>query len=169
MPACRLGRPGSFNSRMFKLSLPAIFLFLAVAVAGCAEDGLPDRNAEMALPRPNILLIVADDLGYSDVGAFGSEIATPNIDTLAAEGIMLTQFHVSPNCGPTRGAMMTGVDPHRAGMGGNHGANAANQEGQPGYVAALGEVVLVDEALGVWRVVDVDHVEEDAAVEGAKG
>ena len=80
---------------------------------------------------------MVDDVGYSDIGVYGSEIATPNIDALAAQGAMLTQFHVSPNCGPTRGAMMTGVDPHRAGMGGNHGANAPNQDGQPGYEGYL--------------------------------
>ena len=98
--------------------------------------------------QPNILLIVADDLGYSDVGAFGSEITTPNIDALAVEGMMLTQFHVSPNCGPTRGAMMTGVDPHRAGMGGNHEVAAANQKGQPGYEGYLrNDVVTIAELL----------------------
>ncbi len=98
--------------------------------------------------RPNILLIVADDIGYTDVGAFGSEIATPNIDALASEGVMLTQFHVSPNCGPTRGAMMTGVDPHRAGLGGNHEVAAANQQGQPGYEGYLRkDVVTIAELL----------------------
>ena len=55
---------------------------------------------------------------------------------------MLTQFHVFPNCGPTRGAMMTGVDPHRAGMGGNNGALAENQEGQPGYEGHLRDDVV---------------------------
>ena len=60
--------------------------------------------------QPNILLIVADVMGYSDVGAYGSEISTPNIDALAREGVLFTQFHVAPNCGPTRGAMLTGVD-----------------------------------------------------------
>lgn len=100
------------------------------------------------MSRPNILLIVADDIGYSDVGAFGAEISTPNIDALAAEGVMLTQFHVSPNCGPTRGAMMTGVDPHRAGLGGNHEVAAENQKGQPGYEGHLREdVVTIAELL----------------------
>ena len=98
--------------------------------------------------RPNILLIVADDLGYSDIGIFGSEISTPNIDALAAEGITLTQFHVYPNCGPTRGAMMTGVDPHRAGMGGNHEVAAPNQKGKPGYEGHLrNDVVTMAELL----------------------
>ena len=105
---------------------------------------LPIRSwaAEQKKSRPNILLIVADDLGYSDVGVFGSEISTPNIDALAGEGMMLTQFHVFPNCGPTRGAMMTGVDPHRAGMGGNHEVAAENQKGKPGYEGHLRDDVV---------------------------
>ncbi len=133
---------------MFKLSTPAFLLILAVTVAGCGEDTPPQRNTDAVRSRPNILLIVADDLGYSDVGVFGSEIATPNIDALATEGMMLTQFHVSPNCGPTRGAMMTGVDPHRAGMGGNHEVAAANQKGRPGYEGYLrDDVVTIAELL----------------------
>jgi arylsulfatase A-like enzyme len=133
---------------MFRLSTLAVLLILATAVGGCVEEGLPQRNSETAPSRPNILLIVADDLGYSDVGVFGSEIATPNIDALAAEGVMLTQFHVSPNCGPTRGAMMTGADPHRAGLGGNHEVAAENQKGQPGYEGYLRkDVVTIAELL----------------------
>jgi arylsulfatase len=104
--------------------------------------GMPVSGSDHSKSRPNILLIVADDVGYSDIGVFGSEIATPNIDALAAEGVLLTQFHVSPNCGPTRGAMMTGVDPHRAGLGGNHGAVASNQDGQPGYEGYLRDDVV---------------------------
>ena len=98
---------------------------------------LPASGYSRETSRPNILLIVADDLGCSDLGVFGSEIETPNIDALAAEGITLTQFHAFPNCGPTRGSMMTGVDPHRAGLGGNHGAAAENQKGKPGYEGHL--------------------------------
>jgi len=104
--------------------------------------GMPVSGSDHSKSRPIILLIVADDVGYSDIGVFGSEIATPNIDALAAEGVLLTQFHVSPNCGPTRGAMMTGVDPHRAGLGGNHGAVASNQDGLPGYEGYLRDDVV---------------------------
>jgi arylsulfatase A-like enzyme len=121
------------------------YLLFAMVVSGCSrESSTPasDPSLVARVARPNILLIVADDLGYSDVGVFGSEIATPNIDALAAEGVMLTQFHVSPNCGPTRGAMMTGVDPHRAGMGGNHEVAAENQKGQPGYEGYLRDDVV---------------------------
>jgi len=119
-----------------------IGLFFALAIVGCDRDSSAPDIAPSALARPNILLIVVDDVGYSDIGVFGSEIATPNIDALAAEGAMLTQFHVFPNCGPTRGAMMTGVDSHRAGMGGNHGANAENQIGKPGYEGHLRDDVV---------------------------
>ena len=79
--------------------------------------------------RPNILLIVADDLGYSDLGVFGGEINTPNLDALAREGVALRRFHAAPNCGPSRAATLTGVDFHRAGMGGNVEVVADNQKG----------------------------------------
>ena len=116
---------------------------LLLSATGCTQDAEQHETAVSAKPkRPNILLIVADDMGYSDVGVFGSEISTPNIDALAAEGVMLTQFHVSPNCGPTRGAMMTGVDSHRAGMGGNHEVAAENQKGKPGYEGYLRDDVV---------------------------
>ncbi len=133
---------------MFKQNPLTVLLILSSALAGCDQDTQPQRDVAAASSRPNILLIVADDIGYSDVGAFGSEIATPNIDALAAAGVRLTQFHVFPNCGPTRGAMMTGVDPHRAGLGGNHGAIAENQAGQPGYEGHLRkDVVTIAELL----------------------
>jgi arylsulfatase len=83
--------------------------------------------------RPNILLIVADDMGYSDVGAFGGEITTPNIDTLAESGVRLTSFYVSPSCAPTRCMLMSGTDNHVAGLGNQKEALAENQKGQPGY------------------------------------
>ena len=125
-----------------------VCLLFSLLFMGCNKDTAPPVSESLTAARPNILLIVADDMGYSDVGAFGSEIATPNIDALAAEGMMLTQFHVSPNCGPTRGAMMTGVDPHRAGLGGNHEVAAANQKGQPGYEGYLRkDVVTIAELL----------------------
>ena len=105
---------------MIRSDVALMSFLLAISVSACNDDSATSGNDSSPATRPNILLIVADDLGYSDVGVYGSEIATPNIDSLAGEGLMLTQFHVSPNCGPTRGAMMTGVDPHRAGMAANH-------------------------------------------------
>ena len=73
--------------------------------------------AEAKDTRPNILLIVADDMGYSDIGSFGGEIATPTLDDLAKEGLQLTNFHVLPTCSPTRSVLLSGMDNHRAGIG----------------------------------------------------
>ena len=67
--------------------------------------------------QPNIVLILVDDMGYTDIGAFGSEIRTPNIDSMANGGLRLTNFHSSPQCAPTRSMLMSGSDNHKAGMG----------------------------------------------------
>ena len=78
-------------------------------------------------PRPNIVVILADDLGYSDVGCFGSEIHTPNIDGIAKRGVALTQFYNQARCCPTRAALMTGRYPHSVGIGAMIDAYAARQ------------------------------------------
>ena len=67
--------------------------------------------------RPNVLLIMADDMGFSDIGASGSEIATPNLDRLAAGGLRFTQFYNTARCSPTRASLLTGLYPHQAGVG----------------------------------------------------
>ena len=67
-------------------------------------------------PQPNVVIILADDLGWNDVGYHGSEIHTPNLDTLAAAGVVLNQFHAQPTCTPTRTALMTGKSPQRLGI-----------------------------------------------------
>ena len=75
-------------------------------------------SAVAAPARPNIIVILADDLGFSDIGCYGSEVPTPNLDKRAAEGVRFTQFlHNTPRCSPTRAAIMTGLYPHQAGMG----------------------------------------------------
>ena len=73
--------------------------------------------AEGASPRPNIILIMADDLGFSDIGRYGGEVATPNLDALAAKGVSFTQFYNAARCCPTRAALLTGLYPHQAGIG----------------------------------------------------
>ena len=70
-----------------------------------------------AAERPNIVLILADDLGYSDLGCYGSEIATPNIDRLAGDGVRFTQFYNQARCCPSRAALLTGRYPHQVGIG----------------------------------------------------
>lgn len=67
--------------------------------------------------KPNVIVILTDDMGYSDIGCFGSEIKTPNIDKLAANGISFTHFYNTARCSPSRAALMTGLYPHQAGMG----------------------------------------------------
>jgi arylsulfatase len=94
------------------------------------------------------LLIVADDMGYSDIGPFGGEIATPTLDALAKEGLQLTNFHVLPSCSPSRSVLLSGMDNHRAGLGTMSERLTEQAKGKPGYegylnhrVAALPEVL----------------------------
>ena len=83
--------------------------------------------------RPNILMIVADDLGYADLGCYGGEIKTPNIDALAGKGILFTHFHTSPLCAPSRSMLLSGNDNHVAGMGSMFSVAGTNRAGKPGY------------------------------------
>lgn len=82
---------------------------------------LPSCSGKQEVPAPvsgpNILVLVADDLGYSDLGCFGGEISTPNLDALAAAGIRFSRFHTAPMCAPSRAMLLTGTDNHIAGMG----------------------------------------------------
>ena len=104
--------------------------------------------AEAQDNRPNILLIVADDLGYSDIGSFGGEIATPTLDDLANEGLQLTNFHVLPSCSPTRSVLLSGMDNHRAGLGTMGELTTPEMEGHPGYAGYLNfEVAALPEVL----------------------
>ena len=87
---------------------------------------------------PNIVIVLVDDLGYSDLSCYGSEIPTPNLDRLAASGLQFTDFHSTPMCSPTRASLLTGLDPHRAGVG----TVAHSDPGFPGYAMELAEDVL---------------------------
>jgi arylsulfatase A-like enzyme len=89
------------------------------------------------LPPPNILIVVADDLAYSDLGYYGSEIATPHLDALASGGARLDTFYAAPACSPTRAMLLTGVDHHLAGLGTMAGYETAEQEGHDGYLGRL--------------------------------
>lgn len=91
-----------------------VLLHVAFFVIACSEDLQPE--AEPQVQRPNLLLIVADDLGFTDIGSFGSEIPTANLDDLASRGVRLANFHVAPVCSPTRAILMSGMDSHEAGM-----------------------------------------------------
>ena len=97
--------------------LPFVTLLITiVVVSSCSEQAM--ESAETAVQdSPNIMLILADDLAYSDLGAYGSEIETPNIDLLAKQGVMFTRFHTSAMCSPSRAMLLTGVDQHKNGYG----------------------------------------------------
>jgi arylsulfatase len=82
----------------------ALELFLAAATAASAQV-----VASPSTQRPNIVLIMADDLGFSDIGPYGGEIHTPNLDRLAADGLRFTQFYNTARCSPTRAALLTGL------------------------------------------------------------
>ena len=94
----------------------------ALAVPGCSS--VLSRGKAPGTGQPNIVLIMADDMGFSDIGCYGGEIETPNLDRLAAHGVRFTQFYNAGRCCPTRAALMTGLYSHQAGVGhmvGNHG------------------------------------------------
>jgi len=92
--------------------------------------------------QPNILLVVVDDLGWTDIGSFGSEIATPNLDVLAERGVRFSDFHVSVSCSPTRSMLMSGTDNHLAGLGNMGEMLSPEQSGKPGYEGFLNDRVV---------------------------
>jgi arylsulfatase len=98
--------------------------------------------------RPNIVIILADDMGYADMGSFGSEIKTPNLDGLAKNGVRFTNFYTHATCSPTRSMLLTGVDTHLNGLGNMDEWTAPNQTGVDGYEGHLRkELVTMPEAL----------------------
>jgi len=98
----------------FKNLVLALFVVFAATNFGCNQS---NQKKEIAGEKPNILLIVADDLGYSDIAPFGGNINTPVISGLAHEGISFSRFYVQPTCSPTRSSLLTGNDNHVAGIG----------------------------------------------------
>ena len=108
--------------------MPGIYPLVALLLlSGCARRDTP----------PNIVIILADDLGYSDIGAFGGEIHTPHLDALAYGGIRFRQFYNAGRCCPTRAALLTGRYPHTVGMGRMISALDSNPEAGPyqGYLS----------------------------------
>src|SRR4051812_10013259 len=89
----------------------ASLVLLATTVMTTSANGAQEPG------RPNIVLIMADDMGFSDLGCYGSEIPTPNLDGLARGGLRFTQFYNAARCCPTRASLMTGLYPHQAGIG----------------------------------------------------
>ena len=111
---------------MRKRTLLAVLLFVFTLVG----LSVPGRAAE----RPNIIIILVDDMGFSDISCYGSEIPTPNLDKLAAEGLRFTQFYNTGRCCPTRASLLTGLYAHQAGIG-----HMTENDKLPGYIGHLND------------------------------
>ncbi len=111
------------------------------SASGASPQGAPQR-------QPNIVILLADDWGFTDVGAFGGEMATPNIDALARAGVRFSNFHVAGSCSPTRAMLQTGVTNHRNGLGNMPETIPPEHVGQPGYDTVMNHrVVTIAEML----------------------
>jgi arylsulfatase A-like enzyme len=122
-------------------------VFLVNGVTGCGQtaDVATSVGAVVCAPphkKPNILMILADDLGYSDLGVMGSEISTPNLDALVADGRLLTNHHVATVSAPTRSMLISGTDHHLVGEGQMQIALFPDLVGLPGYEAYLNDRAL---------------------------
>ncbi len=113
------------------MSMSKFRICLAMALLACPNGPLHAAEAT----RPNIVVILTDDMGFSDVGCYGGEIDTPNLDALAAGGLRFTQFYNTARCCPTRAALLTGLYPHQAGMG--HMTGDKPRLDQPNYAGDL--------------------------------
>jgi arylsulfatase A-like enzyme len=129
------------TKKFFDLSILAtiaVLMFSSGAMQAHAGSSPDSKNKNK---KPNFLLIVADDLGYSDLGSYGGEINTPVLDKLAQLGMRYTNFYVSPTCSVTRSMLLTGTDNHVAGAGNMASLLAPNQVGKPGYEGVLNKRV----------------------------
>ena len=115
---------------MMKEVLPTVGAMFAAATMLLE----PQPAVASASPKPNILVVLVDDMGFSDIGCYGSEIPTPNLDRLAANGLRFTQFYNTGRCCPTRASVLTGLYPHEAGVG-----HMTDDNGVPGYRGRLND------------------------------
>lgn len=139
------------RAKITKLLFLATFSGLAViGFSSCKQDTLvKSANSQSvkaekttAKKPPNIVLLVGDDIGYTDLSMYGGEVPTPNIEALAKQGTRFTNFHSLPTCSPSRAAMLTGVDNHQAGYGTMAEYLTPNQKGKPGYETYLNDRVV---------------------------
>ncbi len=128
-----LSRPSTPRQRLL------VRLSLLWALAVCASPWAATAQTAPPAKRPNIVFVLLDDAGFSDFGAYGSEIQTPTIDQLAKTGVRFTNFHTASTCESSRAMLHTGIDHHRAGAGTLKVVMADNQKGQPGYEGFLND------------------------------
>jgi arylsulfatase A-like enzyme len=114
----------------FRWSL-CLALVFGVPLVAAAQAPAPGAR------RPNIVILLADDMGFSDIGMFGGEISTPNMDALALDGVRFTNFYTHATCSPTRSMLLSGVDPHVNGLGNMNEWTAPNQVDVAGYEGHL--------------------------------
>ncbi|MEZ5305286.1 MAG: sulfatase-like hydrolase/transferase, partial [Verrucomicrobiales bacterium] len=114
-----------------KLLRPAL-IAACLGAAAAASAAAADANA--AAPRPNIIVIMSDDMGFSDIGCYGGEIDTPNLDRLAGEGVRFTQFYNTGRCCPTRASLLTGLYPQQTEMG-----HMTGNQNLPGFQGEIGK------------------------------
>ena len=110
---------------MKKSASIVLYLVIVFSFASCNEN-------DHATKKPNIIVIMSDDMGYSDIGCYGGEINTPNLDRLASNGVRFTQFYNGARCCPTRASLLTGLYPHQTGIGGMVGNGRNSTEGYKG-------------------------------------
>jgi arylsulfatase len=129
-PACAAPHPTGNLKSLFLQTLGMIGLLAAMTAPATVSAAEPDR-------RPNVVVILADDMGFADMGSFGSEIRTPNLDSLANDGVRFNNFYTHATCSPSRSMLLTGVDSHQNGLGNMGEWIAPNQVGVPGYEGHL--------------------------------
>ena len=138
-------------------SVPASMLapLAGALLSGC---GTSPSTTETADDRPNFVLVMADDMGWSDIGCYGGEIRTPNLDALAADGLRFTQFYNTARCCPTRASLLTGRYPHQAGVGhmvydaGFESYRGELDRGSATMAEALGDAGYATAMSGKWHV-----------------
>ena len=137
MMQCLTNRANETSDRVgrFSRSMGIVGVIAALAAPAVASAADPPR-------RPNIVMILGDDLGFADMGSFGGEIKTPNLDSLAKEGVRFSNFYTNASCSPTRSVLLSGVDTHRNGLGNMDEWTAPNQRGVPGYEGYLNTQVV---------------------------
>jgi arylsulfatase len=126
-------KPGNLRRLLRMLGIVGMVAALFAPVIASAAD---------APRRPNIVVILGDDLGFADMGSFGSEFKTPNLDSLATAGVRFTNFYTHASCSPTRSLLLSGVDSHLNGMGNMDEFTAPNQRGVDGYEGVLNNRVV---------------------------
>ncbi len=110
-------------------------LFAAIVITSTVLQLFPLRPSVAAdASKPNMIVMLVDDMGFSDLGCYGSEIPTPNLDNLAKNGLKFTQFYNTGRCCPTRASLLTGLYPHQAGVG-----HMTEDQGTPGFSGRLNE------------------------------